>query len=270
MFKLIKTDNIQHNIDSDIEYSYDCDANNCDDICRCRTIDSVSIEDTISNRFSFFETIWKFSSGSITLEDIFAQRYVSNLFSPESFEATWSSNYYGEELDSIKLIESSSDYDMFNSALSLKEKFKLFITKEYGFVLDVLDKIEEWELVQVDKNDVLPSTIKVNKKRVEEYSKFIDSKSYSIKSKKDLEFLKYYAPIVLMDKSSKKYKIYDGNHRFSSLPNKIKYCITKTGKDTTRRKIKNKNEYKEKTTTKTVYETKYFDIDKVWVIRPKI
>ncbi len=242
MFKNFLNKNLSHNIDYEKDDDYSCN-NDCDDYCRCYTINYVNVNDSISNRFGLYECLYKQKSNIISLQDVVAQRFVSNMFSTECFEASWGAGYYGDELDSIVYKGNIEQYENFNN-LTTKEKLHLTLINEYKFVLPQLEIVEEWELAKINRNDIFCDSVKTDEQRVSEYKSHLER---TIRfDNKNLDFLKFYAPLVLFNEKSQKYKIYDGHHRFKSLPEPEKQKLGK----------------KKKKKDTAIFE-------KIWVIRPK-
>jgi len=228
-------ENHQYRIDYDIDGSYNCEENGCNDegICRCYTIHNVEIKsvdiaaiaesiyqsifDEKSTQFKRDNKINKLLFGIDRNIDVYCIDRIlrsNKLYDPESWEANWGSDYYGEEVNNININRGiskklSEQFDELFTLNTLKEKIDYVLIKEYGYILDKI-KDKEYEVKVINTEDItFPQ---------EEYKKKIDSTDYYSDNRYNL-----IRGVCYFD--GEKYKVIDGYHRLTSTKNKTTKII---------------------------------------------
>ena len=156
---------IEHSIDFEYNTVTDCHANNCDGICRCATLDDISVESidiTYSNfTFSNKKEFHKLKDLS-EIEKYCLNRLISlnGGFDKDNYEANVGNGYYGQEIygaffenqerllsDAQALLDLESDI----------EKVFFVLNKEYGFIAPIISDCTKVEIVDLTLADVKPS-----------------------------------------------------------------------------------------------------------------
>ena len=196
------------------EYSYDCEANNCDSICRCgrmedvyikpNSIDEEQVIDGIIN--NIFSTINK----KILLDNEILEYCIErilrrcNLGDESNYYVDYGPSYYGDEINCVSLqnigILSNKIAMMFSK--SPLELIKFVLEDEYGYLIESVEKAKNCFIKIVSSNKLV-----IPNKR---YSNKLDSKK--IEKYKDYKY-----PIGIYVKNYKKYKVIDGYHRYFAL-----------------------------------------------------
>jgi hypothetical protein len=167
-------------VDYDDSGYHSCERSGCDDegICRCYTITDVSIYNI--NLVELRKIIMK-RIGNVRGKDLSfiiadtdtemnaycIDRILSKykVYTSEAWEAEWNSDYYGESVNSIKLVDSSEIEKRIHEVIAIDEdidKLKYVLQMEYG---NILPEVDGTELVieTVSATDVvLSSTNRAN------------------------------------------------------------------------------------------------------------
>lgn len=215
-----------------IEYEVDshtnCEHHGCDDegICRCYTIDSVHIKhidlslisESAIRRYNYnnssksAERERKLSSllyGYDGLDEYCLNRILvaNKVYDVNRWEASWSYNYYGDEIDDI-LLEMTTykkvveDIEYVFNLKTIKEKIEFLIILEYGTLLDKI-KNKNYEIIDVLKSDIiLGQKIYADKISSDVYEHYTDDKFKLIRG------------ICIFENG--KYRLIDGYHRVTS------------------------------------------------------
>jgi hypothetical protein len=189
----------------------------CDGYNRCSKIISTQVESVN------LDSIISSYTDETNLSEI--ERYcldrilrIEKLYDKDSFEVNTCSGYYGEEIESVKIIpsvkQSINDKLMEISTLSDVEKIKKVLEYEYGYLLDSIKDAKSAKIVEVPFESIK-----------------VGNKSYHSKIK-DFEMYKdYEGPIAVClqkcDYTCNKisdiwedprfdYRIVDGYHRYSA------------------------------------------------------
>ncbi len=218
--------NFQYKITYDERGYRDCENHGCKDegICRCYSITDVKITSVNIYQIakSIFNDIFDITSNqykrNIKLNqllfnynedvDIYCiDRILRNnkLYNEDSWMVEWSSSYYGDEVDSIKIIpplveKIESDINDLLLLNSLKDKVEFLLIKEYGKLLDKITN-KKYKIIEINKNDIVFGQ--------QQYLESIDLSHYYSDKKYDL-----IRGVCLQDGS--KWKVIDGYHRLSS------------------------------------------------------
>lgn len=191
--------------------SSDCVAEGCDGICRCTKINSVTIESIdISSivHSAFYMPRKKKNQPTLSAEETEILKYcfdrllrIHKVYETDSWEASTTGGYYGEEIGKIYLCETTTGKIVSAmealSKQSLAEKVEYLLEEEYGYLLDSV-KGKEWSVETVDRN-----LINLGQ---EEYGRKV--------KEEDLAFYReFYLPRGIAIKSGDRYRLIDGYHR---------------------------------------------------------
>lgn len=213
----------------DIDYDRTGCNGSCSDYCRCTSLINIRLN-SIDNYAGFIEDLLDSTSISHPKKDKDFYLYALERFSkltglddPNNYEASASRGYYGEELNSTVELdyELSRKLDEFvANVLSTQNKTLIIndlLTREYGYVLDGLKTVKDWEVREVKYKDILFP----NKNRFE-YTIRVDSKLVAKYREVDLDLPK--GLVVLEDN---KYRVIDGYHRLiaSDTKDKVKLLV---------------------------------------------
>ena len=130
---------------------------------------------------------------------------IYKIWEPDNWEFDVSRGYYGQEIDRIRLCSFGDIKADILKLLSLKpnDRIKFVLEKEYGYVLDAVDRLD-FEEIEISVSDIIVSN--------EEYRKKVEVGLYDLSQ-----------PNLLIGISltkfgtDDKYKIIDGYHRFVDL-----------------------------------------------------
>jgi hypothetical protein len=213
----------------DIDYDRTSCNGNCDDYCRCNCLINIKIN-SIENYESLLNDILKSTGLTYPKQDQEFYLYAIERFgkfigldNPDSYEASACRGYYGEELNgTVELdYELSRKLDEFvANVLSTHNKTLIIndlLTREYGYVLDSLKTVKNWEIREVNYKDILFP----NKNRFE-YTTRVDSKLVATYREFDLDLPKGLAVF-----ENNKYRVIDGYHRLiaSDTKDKVKLLV---------------------------------------------
>lgn len=201
----------------------------CSDYCRCTSLINIKIN-KIENYEHLLDDILKSTGLVYPKQDkefyLYAVERFGKLIGLDnlvSYEASSSGGYYGEELNSTVELdhELSRKLDEFvANVLSTQNKTFIIndlLTREYGYVLDSLKTVKDWEIREVPYRWILFP----NKNRFE-YTTRVDSKLVATYREVDLDLPK--GLVVLEDN---KYRVIDGYHRLiaSDTKDKVKLLV---------------------------------------------
>jgi hypothetical protein len=201
----------------------------CSDYCRCSSLVNIKIN-KIENHEHLLDDILKSTGLVYPKQDKKFYLYAVERFgklvgldNSASYEASACSGYYGEELNSTVELdyELSKQLEEFvATVLSTHNKTLIIndlLTREYGYVLDSLKTVKDWEVREVNYKDILFP----NKNRFE-YTTRVDSKLVAKYREVDLDLPK--GLVVLEDN---KYRVIDGYHRLiaSDTKDKVKLLV---------------------------------------------
>lgn len=228
----VLTNNYIYSIDYDIDGHTDCENHGCIDegLCRCYTIDSVDIKSVdipsiaismlreIDNSSSIAQVrnsrlsslLYGGTSEEIDIYCIDRILRINKVYNPENWDITWSHNYYGEEIDSIKIYSSiynkvCFDIEELISLDTLDEKIELILKKEYGYISPKLTG-KTYEVLNVISDDIVFGQIAYKKKLEKEKNTF---EFYS-----DVNYRIPIRGICSYDMG--KFRVIDGYHRILS------------------------------------------------------
>lgn len=201
----------------------------CDDYCRCSCLFNIKIN-KIENYDHLLDDILKSTGLVYPKQDKEFYLYAVERFgkfigldNPVSYEASSCSGYYGEELNSTVELdyELSRKLEEFAAnVLSTQNKTLIIndlLTREYGYVLDSLKTVKDWEVREVPYRWILFP----NKNRFE-YTTRVDSKLVATYREVDLDL-----PKGLVVLENNKYRVIDGYHRLiaSDTKDKVKLLV---------------------------------------------
>lgn len=201
----------------------------CDDYCRCSCLFNIKIN-KIENYDHLLDDILKSTGLVYPKQDKEFYLYAVERFgkfigldNPVSYEASACGGYYGEELNSTVELdyELSRKLEEFAAnVLSTQNKTLIIndlLTREYGYVLDSLKTVKDWEVREVPYRWILFP----NKNRFE-YTTRVDSKLVATYREVDLDL-----PKGLVVLENNKYRVIDGYHRLiaSDTKDKVKLLV---------------------------------------------
>lgn len=213
----------------DIDYDRTGCNGSCPDYCRCTSLVNIKIN-KIENYEYLLDDILKSTGLVYPKQDKEFYLYAVERFSklvgldnPDNYEASACGGYYGEELNSTVELdhELSRKLDEFvATVLSTQNKTLIIndlLTREYGYVLDSLTTVKDWEVREVNYKDILFP----NKNRFE-YTTRVDSKLVATYREVDLDLPKGLAVF-----ENNKYRVIDGYHRLiaSDTKDKVKLLV---------------------------------------------
>ncbi len=213
----------------DIDYDRTGCNGSCPDYCRCSCLINIKIN-KIENYEHLLDDILKSTGLVYPKQDKEFYLYAVERFgkfigldNPDSYEASSCSGYYGEELNgTVELdYELSKQLEEFVvNVLSTHNKTLIIndlLTREYGYVLDSLKTIKDWEVREVPYRWILFP----NKNRFE-YTTRVDSKLVATYREVDLDLPKGLAVF-----ENNKYRVIDGYHRLiaSDTKDKVKLLV---------------------------------------------
>ncbi len=219
MLKLPKDNNVNQFITVDYDTDYNCDEG-CEDYCRCSTISNTEVRSTVNNAFGLAQALglpipaWDNKNPNISLEDVVDFMFVKQLLSSGRFRTQTYSGYYGEELGPTTF-EPGCNLDLYNLEV-LASKLHASLIMEHKFLPKAIKDVDNWMFAEVPTALVEVSNNSLNKERVEDYKSHL---KYHPGSEK------YFAPICLT--VGGKFRIVDGNHRFTAMPKKDTCLIIK-------------------------------------------
>ena len=213
--------NLLYEVDYDINYSYNCEVYQCDSICRCSTIDSVTVDFSKRNSFNFVNTFWK--SDNDDLSAVLAERYLSRRINSNCFSHEACFGYYGQELESLNLTN-RVPLDDFESFSDNTERLYEWLKIEYGKVLpEIFEVSSYWKLEKLEISKIKDLTgPKLNKnflmqEYLQEYKKPGKSKTNQTvlgqRNWINKNHAKFFAPLCLPSDNGN-YRLIDGRHRF--------------------------------------------------------
>jgi hypothetical protein len=214
-------------IDYDPIGHHECESHGCYDegICRCYTIDEVIINSVNVYEISesIFSQLFDVNSLEYKRNDKLNQLLfgiskdvemycidrilrINKIYNIENWDASWSSGYYGEEIDAIKLVNFTftkvvQDLNSLFKLNTLKEKINFLLEKEYGFILDKI-KDKEYQIIEVNKSDIVFGQ--------QDHKEMVDSHTYLYYSDQNYNLIR---GICMLDRG--KWKIIDGYHRIN-------------------------------------------------------
>jgi hypothetical protein len=213
----------------DIDYDRTGCNGSCPDYCRCTSLINIRIN-KIEDYQNLLDDILKSTGLVYPKQDKEFYLYVVERFTklvgidhPDSYEASSCRGYYGEELNSTVELDyelSRKLEEFVATVLSTHNKTLIIndlLTREYGYVLDSLKTVKDWEVREVNYKDILFP----NKNRFE-YTTRVDSKLVAKYREVDLDLPK--GLVVLEDN---KYRVIDGYHRLiaSDTKDKVKLLV---------------------------------------------
>jgi len=170
-FEFNTSKNLKHTLNYDTIGDYPCrkigNSDYCDGVCRCYTISSVEINTSPCEAGSVLLSIlvrdWKNIEDNNRLKFYCLERAFRKHFCGEMFEATWSSGYYGDEVDSITIDKSSSAWADFLRDVNqvfilgkpdLQEIVQRTLLIEYHILLKKIQEVDSWEIKSLHMKDV--------------------------------------------------------------------------------------------------------------------
>ena len=215
--------NLQYQLEIEYDYDYDCDAYGCDYICRCRTIvntrlEAMSAYKAVSLASSFFQD-GEGHEGNFGFA--LTVRFLKHLFTnvDDFFEIRTCGGYYGDEIEGV-FAESGAEYhfqkqcEAFN-AMTNSERVRLVLELEYGHLLPEVEKIDEWQLIQLPVSEVKADggvSDRTSRAIVQSYqwlTPWYNAKYTAWKEHKD-----WFPAVVAIPKKAGEYRVIDGFHRY--------------------------------------------------------
>lgn len=218
----------------DVQYkmSYDCEANLCDGICRCGTMECVhilqedidqncTIDTIINNIFDKVGSKFLLKMNEIDILKYCIERLLRSyrLEETSSYYIDYGASYYGDEINGIYLEDANEIANKVSEMFFLSpiELIKQSLENEYGYLTERMKEIKKCYVKEINSNNLIISNKehykKLNTNTIEMYKKY----SYPI-------------GVYLKEKDihkTIKYRIIDGYHRYSALfkPNTIQKII---------------------------------------------
>jgi len=140
-----------------IEYNYDRNSDNCtcEDYCRCSTLENTKIEsiDLIAVAKVFSEVLGEDEFTEYAINRILT---ACKMYDSNYWDFRVCGGYYGEEVDGIYIDNTEVSKWMYKLESAKTDKEKLFIALEceYDYILDELNKCENWNIVTIKKSDI--------------------------------------------------------------------------------------------------------------------
>lgn len=238
MFKNPSDSNYKYVLDYDLEQETDCEANHCDEYCRCGVITGCKVEKNFRSMHSFFTNLYNGPDDDMTraLAFWFIRMHFSNI----EWTYTASGGYYGEELDSVTMEHDGGFWNkarMFES-LDTNDRIEFLLNAEYGAVLSQVKAVKKWEIKAVFSAQVSNSlNTNLNATVLKDYTDFCQSLMYQESSRKKFqENVRHMAPLCLLNGDG--YQVIDGRHRCTALQSDYKYVVA--GKKTVKKTVKTK------------------------------
>jgi hypothetical protein len=168
---------------------------NCDDYCRCTTVNPILEEIYYNSIASDLINLNKFES---EIQKYCVDRVVRKILNKNSFELYGISDYYGEIVECSICDNSSNELTKALEIIrdgKVSETIEYILELEYGYVLEDL-KNKDWEIIETDIKNIIQNYVKVNKEIVDSYN------GNEI--------------ILCRTVDYDKYQLIDGNHRFAA------------------------------------------------------
>lgn len=227
---MIKSEDFKYIVDYTHETVYDCESYGCDSICRCGQIENAHVVfvNVINITNHLYELYFNNSKSSkrdriinnvlgditddINYYTIDRTLRINRIYDPDNWDINICRGYYGEEIESVKLIGSLSIKienqleEAFN-IFDLSKRIEYLLKLEYGYLIDTL-KGKKYEIVIIDKNDITFGS---------------DSQYRKVKSMDLPYYNKSYKSFrgVVIEKNDK-YQLVDGYHRCLAVDGKFK------------------------------------------------
>jgi hypothetical protein len=200
---------LKKNYQYTVEYDYDRSWCECEeDICRCTTLNNARVEkvDMVNLTNLFCEFFGNDEFTKICVNRILTSCHMWN---PDCWYVSVGGGYYGEEIEGVYIENSDLKkwFIKFQEAKTNKEKLFVALECEYGYVLDEVKEIDEWNIIEIENNEVSIG-------QMEHYQK-MDQKI--VKSYADFDL-----PRCVLFFKDGKYKLIDGYHRLAA--NNEKKC----------------------------------------------
>jgi len=234
----IENSDHRYKIDYNDYGEYSCSESGCDDegICRCYRIDRVEInlinldliaKDIYSEMFpkgiesdrdrKLTSLIGGYDSVTVDMYCINRILTINNVFEPDSWESEWSGNYYGDEVDSIRMSSNifrkvKEDIETLFSKATLEEKIDFLLELEYGSILDKI-RGKKYEVHTVDRNDLVFGQTNHLDNVFSKSLDFYDDKNYT----NPIRGVAYF--------DSGKWRVIDGYHRINKTKAEKIYII---------------------------------------------
>lgn len=203
--------------DSDDDY-YNTNAGRCDGICRCRRIESAYVKEVDIPYITKFLCGREPANKNELIEQYCIDRIlrINNLYSSDSWYVRFSGGYYGDEIDSVKIGDSTKSDIITNlhgvaNHRTNSEKIKKVLEYEYGYILPALIPLSEAYIEEVNTEDLVFGNLGYAKKIPKDDIEIYD----------DYELPR---AICTTEKGTKpgasKYRVMDGYHRVLSAKNR--------------------------------------------------
>jgi hypothetical protein len=197
----------------DIEYDYDTNRDNCEceDYCRCSTIENAKV--TYVDLIRITEEFNKVFEGDEFTKYIINRILTAcKLYDEDSWWVSTCGGYYGEEIEGI-YIENTNIEEWLNkleNAKTNEEKLFVALECEYGYVLDELKGLKSFTIETVDRANIIVGQkdhyVRLNRNVINKY--------------KDYPYL-----VALCIDNGKETRLIDGYHRFSASEDKEKVKV---------------------------------------------
>lgn len=233
----IENSDRKYRIDYNHYGEYSCSESGCDDegICRCYRINRVEIIEVYINGIASDIYSEMFPKGiesdrdrkitsviggydSVTVDTYCIDRILTanKVFEIESWESEWSGNYYGDEVDSIRMYSNifrkvKEDIETLFSKNTLEEKIDFLLELEYGSILDKI-RGKKYDVLTVDRNDLVFGHFSHLDNVIRKSLDFYDDKNYTNPIR----------GVAYLD--SGKWRVIDGYHRINKTKSE-KICI---------------------------------------------
>lgn len=214
--------NFKYCVDYDYDMIRDCEANGCDYICRCGTIENshvtsvdvtqmvVAVTDEYfdkslsSVRNSKINTLLGNITDEINFYTIDRILRLNRVYEPSNWEIQTCGGYYGQEIDDIILddyIASKIEKQLEEAfdIIDLTKRIEYLLTLEYGYILPELVNCR-YEVVSIERDKLIFGSQNQYKKVAKEDLRHYNDKSY----------LSYRGIVI---EKGDEYRLIDGYHR---------------------------------------------------------
>lgn len=209
-------------VDCEYDTSSHCESSGCRDegICRCSTIKNIQIRSVDLLGITREVCVLMKVDEKDEFMTYCVNRILTSakLWKKDIWDVSSERGYYGEEIGNITLENSGSKAFLYDylpklyNAQDNRERIHTILTAEYGYVLEHLSGLSQWDIKSVSRSDIMVGN--------EHYYRKVDSENYSYY--KDWKLPVSVVSIVNGDK----YRLIDGYHRFSACSSdKVKVIV---------------------------------------------
>jgi hypothetical protein len=194
-------------VDYDYSSNHNCEDHGCDSICRCHNISDLEIKS-----IDFPEIVSKFTDG---IEDPILAYCMGRLpglhklYDEEYYEPYIAEGYYGEYLDSIKILHQESIRDDIRALWSMSDKHRVefILLKEYGYLAETIQSVNNYVVKEVPFERLLSPVsypVKIDQYQIERAKALIEKSGL---------------PIGVYLPRGESFSVVDGRHRWFAAQN---------------------------------------------------